>query len=125
VPNFTVTSLPPERTAEAYPLVRMVLPELPLSAWLKEAESRHQKGGVLTLLNPGGTIQALATWEDQPGSEALKVETFVVFELSRRGTARQALCDALQALARERGKSAVQFPLASKGLLARAPLDAA
>ena len=125
MPNFTVTSLPPERIAEAYPLVRMARPELPLAEWVKEAETRHQSGGVLTLLNPGGTIQALATWEDQPGSEALKVQTFVAFELSRRGTAREALCEGLQALARERGKSVVQFPLASRGLVAKAPLDAA
>ncbi|WP_205481323.1 hypothetical protein [Sphingomonas arenae] len=125
MPNFTVTSLPPERIAEAYPLVRMARPELPLGDWVEEAKTRQQKGGVLTLLNPGGTIQALATWEDQPETDALKVETFVVFELSRRGMARQALCDGLQALARERGKTAVQFPLGSKGLLAQAPLDAA
>jgi len=125
VPTFTVISLPPDRVAEAYPLVRMARPELPLAAWVAEADGRQQSGGVLSLVNPGGTIQAVATWEDQPGSEALKVETFVVFELSRRGAARQALCDGLQALARERGKRAVQFPLASKGLLGQAPADAA
>lgn len=125
MPNFTVTSLPPHRIAEAYPLVRMARPELPLGEWVKEAETRCRRGEVLTLLNSGGAIQALATWEDQPGADALKVETFVAFELSRRGTARAALCDGLQALARERGKSAVQFPLASRGLLGGAPLDAA
>lgn len=125
MPDFTLAPLPRSRVAEAYPLVRMAYPQMSLAAWKAEAEARLANGGILTLFNPGGTIQALAAWQDDPQGEALKVDTFVVFELSRRAPARQALCEGLQALAAERGKAAVQFPLGSLGLLQGAPADAA
>lgn len=125
MPDFTLAPLPPNRVAEAYPLVRMAHPEMSLAVWKATAEARLANGGILALLTPGGTIQAIASWEDDPAGEALKVDTLVVFEFSRRAPARQAMCDGLQALAFERGKSAVHLPLGSRGLLETASADAA
>lgn len=125
MPDFEIAPLQESRIAETYPLVRMARPSLSALEWQAEARSRLRDGGILTLVAPSGTIQGLAAWQDAPDSSALEVDTFVVFELSRRAPARQALCNALQVLAMERNKSAVQFPLGSMGLLGRAPADAA
>lgn len=123
MPTFTLEPLTENRIGEAYPLVRMVQPGMTFAEWEKEALAYLQAGGILALVAPSGIIQALAGWEDQPGSAALKVDLFVVFELSRKAPARRALCEGLQALAMERGKQAVQFPLGSLGLLESIHLD--
>ena len=125
MPTFTLEPLTEARIGEAYPLVRMVHPAMTFVEWEKQALAHLQDGGVLALVAPSGIVQALAGWEDQPGSAALKVDLFVVFELSRKAPARRALCEGLQALAVERGKQAVHFPLGSLGLLRSIPADAA
>lgn len=124
MPTFTIAPLTMERIDEAYPLVRMAHPELTAAAWQAEARARLRDGGIVVLLAPGGVIQALAGWTDQPGSPTLKIDLFVVFELSRRAPARQALRDGLQALAAGLGRQAVTFSLSSLGLLENAPAEA-
>ena len=125
MPNFTIAPLLPARIDEAYALVRMARPDLTAFGWKAEAQASLAAGGILALEAPSGVIQALASWEDRPDCAALKVDTFVAFELSRKAPARQALCEALQVLARDRGKAAVQFPLGSLGFLGKAPAEAA
>ena len=124
MPTFTIAPLTIERIGEAYPLVRMAHPELTAAAWQAEARARLRHGGIVVLLAPSGNIQALAGWTDQPGSPTLKVDLFVVFELSRRAPARQALRDGLQALATGLGLEAVTFSLSSLGLLEQEPAEA-
>lgn len=123
MPTFTLEPLTEDRIGEAYPLVRMVHPAMTFAEWEKQALAHLQDGGVLTLVAPSGIIQALAGWKDQQESAALRVDLFVVFELSRKAPARRALCEGLQALALERRKQAVQFPLGSLGLLESIHLD--
>ena len=123
MPTFTLEPLTEDRIGEAYPLVRMVDPAMTFFEWEKQALTHLQDGGVLTLVAPSGIIQALAGWKDHHESAALNVDLFVVFELSRKAPARRSLCEGLQALALERGKHAVQFPLGSLGLLESIPLE--
>ena len=121
MPQFSLAPLKPEQVAQAYPLVRMALPQLELGEWQDYAAAMASPGsGVLTLLAPSDAIHALAAWRAVPNlhhGRALIVELFVAFELSRKAPARAALVDGLHQLADGLGCQAVLFTSESQGLL--------
>jgi hypothetical protein len=121
MPQFSLAPLKPEQVAQAYPLVRMALPQLELGEWHNYAAAMASSGGgVLTLLAPSGAIHALAAYRAVPNlhhGRALIVELFVAFELSRKAPARAALVDGLHLLAEGLGCQAVLFTAESQGLL--------
>ena len=126
MPQFSLAPLKPEQVAEAYPLVRMALPQLELDAWQGYAAAvASAGGGVLTLLAPNGAIHALAAYRTVPSlhhGRALVVDLFVAFELSRKAPARTALVEGLHQLAEGLDCRAVLFTSESQGLLSAGAL---
>ncbi|MCW3796574.1 hypothetical protein OMW55_01960 [Sphingomonas sp. BN140010] len=105
----------------ALPLLRMTQPHLSLPEW-QAAAARLTAGegsGVLTLATSGGQLLGIAAWRVEPHDRhglALKVDPFVLCELSGRAPGRERLCAALQEMAEQRGCDTVLFAPHSRGL---------
>lgn len=121
MPHFTATAIDPGQSALLFALVRIARPATSLPAWRSHAaELAAAGGGVIALRTADGTFHGLATWLPETHlahGRALRVDTFIAFELSRRAPARKTLCEALQAIARDQGCSTVLYTLASRGLV--------
>lgn len=117
---MTVSQLSDEQLGESYALIRTLAPEISRAQWLRYARRAADKGGVLGALGEGGAIFGLLTWRREDclryGS-VLLVENFVTFELSRAAPARKALCETVDAIAKEQGCSAVRLIVAGRGIV--------
>lgn len=117
-------ALTEEQIPTAFPLARMAEPGLDLAGWIVRAKALigRRERGIVALRAPSGVLQALAGWRveaDARIGRRLSVEPFVAFELGRKGVARDALWQELEALARRHGCDALQFAGTSRGLFRR------
>ena len=109
MPRFTVDHLVTKQLDEAWPLVRMAGAHVEPSWWRTEAEEVVSRGGgVLAARAADGSIHGIATYE--PDACGLAVERLLTFELNRNAPCRQALCAALEILARARDCENVALP---------------
>ena len=76
------------------------------------------RGGLLGLMGPQGTLFGLLTYRQEESlrnGAIVVVDTLLTFELNRAAPGRQALCDAVEALARTQGCNAIELRLDSRG----------
>lgn len=120
MPKLFITTLEPERLADAYPLIRH-LAWVGSAQWEKFARELGDKGGgVLAVEAEDGHIHGVAAYlpvTSLKHGKALRVEAIAAFELSHAAPVRNLLSEALDDLARSQGCSAVIMNLDSKGLL--------
>ena len=118
MPEFIVAPIGEAQLPDAYPLVRAFAPEVNYERWLQYARTTQADGGILGLFGEDGNLFGLLTYRHaetlQHGGVVL-VDNFVTFELSRSAPGRRALCEAAEALARERGCTAVELITGSRG----------
>ncbi len=105
--HLAAVELNPDEFPRAWALVRTVEPDLQLDSWNELGEALIDRGGgVIGLESPDRTLHGLATYEIVERAlfgSMLNVATFVTFELTGRGHARQALLKALHELAEALG----------------------
>lgn len=115
MPDLRILSLDERRLALAYPLVRSATRVGP-EQWKKFARDLIAGGGgVLAVEAPDSCLHGVAAYRlagTLRHALSLQVELLVAFELSRLAPVRQALCTALEALARRRGCRTIQFTMA-------------
>ena len=118
MPIFSVVDMDENAFCAAYPLVRTATPDVTAERWLDYARKVRMRGGLLGLMGPQSTLFGLLTYR---GEESLRhgrifvVDNFLTFELNRAAPGRQALCDAVEALARKQGCNAIELRLDSRG----------
>jgi hypothetical protein len=119
--QFTVVNLPEDKYDVALPLVRMSAPLTTLHHW---------REFVRTLFaGTGGILGAFAA-DDRPlgiaaycpdhtllHGRVLRVEPLVTFEVNRAAPVRSALCETLEALARDKACEAIILSTGSRGLV--------
>lgn len=119
MPNFTVSLLSGAQIREAWPLIRMAAPEVPLERWEDYARSLLERGGGLLGLFAGdATLHGAATFlpeDDLRHGRALRVDNIVTFELNRSAPARRVMCEALDLIAEGFGCAAVILTMGSRG----------
>ena len=102
----------------AFALVRSLAPDVPLRRWLAYARHLKSRGGILGLYGEEGGLFGLLTYRAEECLQlgrVLLVENFHTFELNSSAPGRKALCEAVEALAREGGYSAVQLIVGGRG----------
>jgi hypothetical protein len=118
MPDFTVAPIGEAQLPDAYPLVRAFAPQVSYERWVEYARTTRADGGILGLFGADDSLFGLLTYRRaqtlQHGSVVF-VDNFVTFELSRSAPGRRALCEAAEALARERGCTAVELLIGSRG----------
>lgn len=118
MPDFTVSQIGEAQLPDAYPLVRAFAPQVSYERWMEYARTTQESGGILGLFGADDNLFGLLTYRHagtlQHGCVML-VDNFVTFELSRAAPGRRALCEAAEALARERGCAAVELIIGSRG----------
>lgn len=118
MPIYSVVDLDEHHLESAYPLVRMVAPEVSLDQWLGYARAAKDRGGLLGLFGEDGSLFGFLAYHKESTlrrGQVLHVDKFVTFELSHGGAARRALCEAAEALARRENCSAIDLRLSSRG----------
>lgn len=100
---FSVTELDEAAAAAAWPLARMVTPELDPQQWRASAQALRQRGGgIIGVEVENSGLMGVATYEvlERPRfGRTLHVANFVALELSRTRPVRLALAGALKQLA--------------------------
>jgi hypothetical protein len=100
---FSVTELDEASAAAAWPLARMVAPELNPKQWQESTQAIRQRGGgILGVEVANSGLMGVATYEvlEKPSfGRTLHVANFVAFELSRTSPVKTALAGALKQLA--------------------------
>ena len=118
MPLYSVVDMGENTLESAYPLVRMMAPEVSLAQWLDYARAALLRGGLLGLYGPDGGLFGFLAWRKETTlrrGTVLHVDKFVTFELSRTGDGRRALCEAAEALAQRENCSAIDLRLAGRG----------
>ncbi len=121
--QLTIQPLSAARVNQAFPLIQTALPEVTLAAWRdfaaalmkgRNARGDIQEGGILTVADRRDTIAGLCSYRLVPDlvhGRLLDAGNFLAFDLFERQPVAEALAAALEALARERGCSAVHTHL--------------
>jgi len=121
VPPFTIVQLDDETLADAWPVVRLTTAEAVADWWESEARALMDRGGgVLAARSANGSVHGIATYECVHRLRAgsmLAVDRLVTFELNRKQPVKEALCEALYAIAAAYCCSSIALPLPSKGYL--------
>ena len=115
---FGVSELEEHELVPAFALVRTLAPDVSLERWLGYAHEIKRRGGILALRGAQEALFGLLTWREEDClriGRVLLIENFIVFELSGASPGRKALCQAAEALAFERGYSAVRLVIGGKG----------
>ena len=115
---LTVVDIDEKLFDAAYPLIRTIAPEVSAEEWSDYAGKVRLCGGLLGLLGPDGTLFGIMTYrveESLRRGQCLLIGDFVTFELNRAAPGRRALCSAAEALAREKGCTAIELRLDSRG----------
>ena len=108
MPRLTVIPLPPERVAEAYPLIRAAT-HVPSERWAAYVRLTRMRGGdVLVVIDEEGRIYGTAAF--RTGStlrhpRSLMVDAIAAFEFGDAGMVKRQLCEALRKEGQARGCS--------------------
>ena len=121
--QLTTRPLSAERIAQAFPLIQTALPEVTLAAWRDfaaalmsggNARGDAWEGGILAVTDGRDYIAGLCSYRVVPDlvhGRLLDAGHFLAFDLLDRRPVAEALAEALEALARERGCTAVHTHL--------------
>jgi hypothetical protein len=119
VRELKIRPLSAKRIAQAFPLIQTALPEVTLAAWrgfaaalMSGADDRE--GGILAVSDEHDYIAGLCSYQVVPDlvhGRLLDTDHFVAFDLLDRRPVAEALAEAVEALARKRGCSAVHTHL--------------
>lgn len=119
MPKLLASNLEPAQMAEAYPLIRRsarVSPE----EWERFGHKLvDQGGGVLAVRAEDRQVHGVAAYLPMASlkhGKALRVEAIAAFEFGHVSLVRNALSNALDRLAEEKGCQVVMFSLDAKGL---------
>lgn len=118
-PQFYADGLGPGQAAAAYPLVRVIAPEVSLEAWLDYVDRRSREGGLIGLFDENDAHIGLFSWrfgERLRHGRVLALDDFVTFELSRAAPGRATLMAAAEDLARSLGCTGLEVRVGSRGL---------
>jgi len=117
-PLFTIVQLDDATLADAWPVVRLTNADAVSDWWENEARALIDRGGgVLGARAANGTFHGIATYEcvQRPrAGSMLAVDRLVTFELSRREPVKEALCEALHAIAAAYCCSSIAMPMPAK-----------
>ena len=125
--QLTTQPLSAARVIQAFPLIQTALPGVTLAAWRDFAAAQmhggntradDQEGGILAVTDRRGYIAGLGSYRLVPDlvhGRLLDTGHFLAFDLLERQPVAEALAAALEALARERGCSAVHTHLPHGG----------
>jgi hypothetical protein len=117
-PQFYADALCPGQAAVAYPLVRVIAPEVSLEAWLDYVDRRCREGGLMGLFDENDALIGLFSWrfgERLRHGRVLALDDFVTFELSQAAPGRAALMGAAEDLARSLGCTGLEVRVGSRG----------
>jgi GNAT superfamily N-acetyltransferase len=121
--QLTTQPLSAARVIQAFPLIQTALPGVTLAAWRDFAAAQihggntragDQEGGILAVTDRRGYIAGLCSYRLVPDlvhGRLLDTGHFLAFDLLERQPVAEALVAALEALARERGCTAVHTHL--------------
>jgi hypothetical protein len=125
--QLTTRPLSAARVIQAFPLIQTALPEVTLAAWRDfaatlmstrnaqgNAQGDVQEGGILAVTNEHDYIAGLCSYRVVPDlvhGRLLDASSFLAFGLLDRRPVAEALAVAVEALARERGCTAVHTHL--------------
>ena len=125
--QLKIRPLSAERVTQAFPLIQTALPEVTLAAWrafaaalISGADTRGdalgnaREGGILAVTDGRNYIAGLCSYRVVPDlvhGRLLDAGHFLAFDMLDRRPVAEALAAALEALARERGCSAVHTHL--------------
>ena len=129
--QLTTRPLSAARVIQAFPLIQTALPEVTLAAWRDfaatlmsgrnaqgsaqgNAQGDVQEGGILAVTNERDYIAGLCSYRVVPDlvhGRLLDASSFLAFGLLDRRPVAEALAAAVEALARERGCTAVHAHL--------------
>lgn len=117
--QLKIRPLSAERVSQAFPLIQTALPEVTLAAWRDFAAVLMSGGdaresGILAVTDGRNTIVGLCSYRLVPDlvhGRLLDADHFLAFDLLDRRPVAEALAEALEALARERGCTAVHTHL--------------
>ena len=115
--QYTVVDLPEDRLDSVYPLVRTFNAAIRPEQWRAYFDALRPNGGVLILTaedTPFG-FMAYRKLERLPQGLILEIDLVVTFELCRIGEGRRALSEAVEALARNQGCTALEVRLCGQG----------
>ena len=116
MPDLRTLLLDESQLAQAYPLVRSAARVGP-EQWKKFArELIASGGGVLAVAADDSCLHGVAAFRPAGTLRhelSLHVEILVAFELSRQAPVREALCGALEKLARRKGCRSILFTMAA------------
>ncbi len=127
MPQLKIRPLSAERVTQAFPLIQTALPEVTLAAWRDyaaalmsgthargDARGDAREGGILAVTDGRNYIAGLCSYRVVPDlvhGRLLDTGHFLAFDMLDRRPVAEALAAALEALARERGCSAVHTRL--------------
>lgn len=121
MPPFTIDQLDDGNLLDAWPVLRLASSEAIPDWWEHEARALMDRGGgVLAARAPNGSVHGIATYEcvhRQRAGSMLAVDRLVTFELNRKQPIKEALCEALYAIAAAYCCSSIAMPMPSKGYL--------
>ena len=118
--QLTTRPLSAARVIQAFPLIQTALPGVTLAAWrdfaaaLGDARGGAREGGILAVTDGSDYIAGLCSYRlipDLVHGRLLDVGHFLAFDLLDRRPVAEALADAIESLARERGCTAVHTHL--------------
>ena len=115
---FSVVDMDENKVSAVYPLVRTAFPDVSPQQWLDYARMARMRGGLLGLRGPQGTLYGFLTYRIEESlrlGRIFAVDHLLTFELNRAAPGRQALCEAAEALARNRGCKAIELRQGSRG----------
>lgn len=120
--DFKIMHLWGAQLAEAYALVRTVVPGIAPDRWDEFARAMfHADGGVIGVYAGDGNLHAVAAYRPDQTllcEHVLWVEPLVTFELDASAPARTALCEALELLALAKGCERLRVQMSSRGYVA-------
>jgi hypothetical protein len=119
VTRFKIRPLSAESVTQAYALIQTALPEVTLAAWRDFAAALMsgtdaREGGILAVADRRNYIAGLCSYRVVPDlvhGRLLDAGHFLAFDLLDRRPVAEALAEALEVLARERGCAAVHTHL--------------
>ena len=123
--QLSVQHLSTDNLARAFTLVQAAVPCVTYDAWARHARaltcaSSGKSGGILCAEGPRGLFAGLASYQVHHSllhGPVLLTTDFIAFDLFRREEIAQALVQALECEAEQRGCRAVQFSLSrSEGM---------
>ena len=118
MPIFSVVDIDENLFGAAYALVRTAMPDVSAKQWYDYARHARDDGGLLGLVGAQGTLFGFLSYRNGESlryGRVLHIDHFVTFELSRSAPGRRALCEVVEALARQQGCAAIEVRLDGGG----------